>query len=86
MAQPVRPPWLTSAFGSVLRVALPVIMVIGLLSYIAYSPHFGRSVGAALRASDSVQGPSLSADGIDTRPGIIELFYSQPGEGRFDPH
>nr|WP_206027944.1 molybdopterin-dependent oxidoreductase [Rhodococcus kroppenstedtii] len=36
----IRGPWLTSAFGAVLLVALPVITVTGLLSYIAYGPEF----------------------------------------------
>lgn len=39
----IRGPWLTSAFGAVLLVALPVITVTGLLSYIAYGPQFGQA-------------------------------------------
>lgn len=39
----IRGPWLTSAFGAVLLVALPVITVTGLLSYIAYGPEFGQA-------------------------------------------
>ena len=35
---PIRGPWLTSMFGMVLLVALPVEMVTGLLSYAAYNP------------------------------------------------
>ncbi|WP_261770941.1 molybdopterin-dependent oxidoreductase [Rhodococcoides corynebacterioides] len=39
----IRGPWLTSVFGAVLLVALPVITVTGLLSYIAYGPEFGQA-------------------------------------------
>lgn len=40
---PLRGPWLTSVFGSVLLVALPVVILTGLLSYIAYGPQFGQA-------------------------------------------
>nr|WP_308123926.1 molybdopterin-dependent oxidoreductase [Rhodococcus sp. BP-316] len=39
----IRGPWLTSVFGAVLLVSLPVITVTGLLSYIAYGPEFGQA-------------------------------------------
>jgi DMSO/TMAO reductase YedYZ molybdopterin-dependent catalytic subunit len=35
---PVRGPWLTSVFGLVLLVSIPVVIVTGLLSYAAYNP------------------------------------------------
>ncbi|MEC3995786.1 molybdopterin-dependent oxidoreductase [Actinacidiphila sp. DG2A-62] len=35
---PIRGPWLTSVFGVVLLVGLPVVFVTGLLSYAAYNP------------------------------------------------
>ena len=35
---PVRGPWLTSVFGLVLLVSIPVLFVTGLLSYAAYNP------------------------------------------------
>ena len=35
---PLRGLWLTSVFGSVLLVALPVVILTGLVSYIAYAP------------------------------------------------
>ena len=35
---PLRGPWLTSVFGSVLLVGIPVLFVTGLLSYAAYNP------------------------------------------------
>ena len=35
---PVRGPWLTSVFGLVLLVSIPVVLVTGLLSYAAYNP------------------------------------------------
>ena len=38
---PVRGPWLTSVFGSVLLVGMPVVFVTGLLSYAAYNPELG---------------------------------------------
>ena len=40
---PLRGPWLTSVLGSVLLVALPIIIVTGLLSYMAYGPQFGQA-------------------------------------------
>jgi DMSO/TMAO reductase YedYZ molybdopterin-dependent catalytic subunit len=38
---PVRGPWLASVLGSALLVAIPVVAVTGLLSYVAYSPQLG---------------------------------------------
>jgi DMSO/TMAO reductase YedYZ molybdopterin-dependent catalytic subunit len=40
---PLRGPWLTSVFGAVLLAALPVVVLTGLLSYIAYGPRFGQA-------------------------------------------
>lgn len=40
---PLRGPWLTSVFGSVLLVGLPILIVTGLLSYIAYQPQYGQA-------------------------------------------
>jgi hypothetical protein len=37
---PLRGPWLTSVFGAVLLTLLPIVIVTGLLSYIAYQPQF----------------------------------------------
>jgi DMSO/TMAO reductase YedYZ molybdopterin-dependent catalytic subunit len=37
---PIRGPWLTSVFAAVLLVGLPILIVTGLLSYIAYQPQF----------------------------------------------
>jgi DMSO/TMAO reductase YedYZ molybdopterin-dependent catalytic subunit len=37
---PLRGPWLTSVFGLVLLVLLPVMITTGLLSYAAYAPRF----------------------------------------------
>ena len=41
---PLRGPWLTSVFGLVLLVLLPIVTITGLLSYIAYAPQFGQAV------------------------------------------
>jgi DMSO/TMAO reductase YedYZ molybdopterin-dependent catalytic subunit len=41
---PLRGPWLTSVFGLVLLVSLPIVIVTGLLSYIAYAPQFGQAI------------------------------------------
>src|SRR6201996_3155269 len=41
---PLRGPWLTSVFGSVLLIGLPVVTLTGLLSYIAYGPQFGQAI------------------------------------------
>ncbi|WP_431961791.1 molybdopterin-dependent oxidoreductase [Actinacidiphila sp. bgisy160] len=38
---PIRGPWLTSAFGLVLLLGIPVMFVTGLLSYAAYNPGLG---------------------------------------------
>ena len=37
---PLRGPWLTSVFGLVLLLGLPIVIVTGLLSYLAYQPQF----------------------------------------------
>ncbi len=41
---PLRGLWLTSVFGSVLLAALPIVIVTGLISYIAYAPQFGTAL------------------------------------------
>jgi DMSO/TMAO reductase YedYZ molybdopterin-dependent catalytic subunit len=41
---PLRGPWLTSVFGLVLLVTLPIVIVTGLLSYVAYAPQFGQAI------------------------------------------
>jgi DMSO/TMAO reductase YedYZ molybdopterin-dependent catalytic subunit len=41
---PLRGPWLTSVLGLALLVALPVVIITGLLSYIAYAPQFGQAI------------------------------------------
>ncbi|MFJ9371303.1 molybdopterin-dependent oxidoreductase [Nocardia sp. NPDC101769] len=43
---PLRGPWLTSVFGCVLLVCLPIVAVTGLLSYSAYGPQFGQAIPA----------------------------------------
>ncbi|QRP42732.1 molybdopterin-dependent oxidoreductase [Amycolatopsis sp. FDAARGOS 1241] len=40
---PLRGPWLTSVFGAVLLVMLPVVILTGLLDYIAYGPQFRQA-------------------------------------------
>jgi len=40
---PLRGPWLTSVLGLVLLIGLPVVMITGLLDYIAYGPQFGQA-------------------------------------------
>ncbi|MGW3607454.1 molybdopterin-dependent oxidoreductase [Micromonospora sp. NPDC005161] len=40
---PLRGPWLTSVFGVVLLVSLPVVIITGLLDYAAYGPQFGQA-------------------------------------------
>jgi DMSO/TMAO reductase YedYZ molybdopterin-dependent catalytic subunit len=40
---PIRGQWLTSVFGAVLLASLPVLIITGLLDYIAYSPQFGQA-------------------------------------------
>ena len=41
---PLRGPWLTSVFGATLLVVLPIVIITGLLSYIAYGPRFGQAI------------------------------------------
>ena len=43
-SSPLRGPWLTSVFAVVLLVGLPVVIVTGLLSYVAYGPQFGQAI------------------------------------------
>ncbi len=43
---PLRGPWLTSVFGAVLLVGMPIVIVTGLLDYIAYGPQFGQAMPA----------------------------------------
>ncbi|MDX1891637.1 molybdopterin-dependent oxidoreductase [Mycolicibacterium sp. 050158] len=43
---PLRGPWLTSVFGAVLLIVLPIVILTGLLSYIAYGPKFGMAIPA----------------------------------------
>lgn len=40
---PLRGPWMTSVFGLVLLVTLPIVIITGLLSYTAYGPQFGQA-------------------------------------------
>jgi DMSO/TMAO reductase YedYZ molybdopterin-dependent catalytic subunit len=40
---PLRGPWLTSVFGAVLLASLPLVIITGLLDYIAYAPQFGQA-------------------------------------------
>src|SRR6195952_2268553 len=39
---PLRGPWLTSVFASVLLIGIPIVIVTGLLSYAAYNPRLGN--------------------------------------------
>ena len=41
---PLRGPWLTSVFGLVLLVTLPIVIITGLLSYNAYEPQLGQAI------------------------------------------
>ncbi len=41
---PLRGPWLTSVFGVVLLISLPIIIATGLLSYAAYGPALGQAI------------------------------------------
>jgi len=43
---PLRGPWLTSVFAAVLLVALPIVIITGLLSYIAYAPQLNQAIPA----------------------------------------
>ncbi len=43
---PLRGPWLTSVLGLALLITLPIVIVTGLLSYIAYAPAFGQAIPA----------------------------------------
>ena len=59
---PLRGPWLTSVFGLVLLVMLPIVIITGLLSYIAYEPQLGQAIPA------DVGWLRLPAFGWPTRP------------------
>jgi DMSO/TMAO reductase YedYZ molybdopterin-dependent catalytic subunit len=41
---PLRGPWLTSVLGLTLLVTLPIVILTGLLSYIAYAPQLGQAI------------------------------------------
>src|SRR4029079_18115148 len=41
---PLRGPWLTSVLGLVLLITLPIVILTGVLSYIAYGPQFGQAI------------------------------------------
>jgi DMSO/TMAO reductase YedYZ molybdopterin-dependent catalytic subunit len=41
---PLRGPWLTSVLGLMLLITLPIVIITGLLSYIAYGPQFGQAI------------------------------------------
>ncbi|BBZ49953.1 molybdopterin-dependent oxidoreductase [Mycobacterium heidelbergense] len=41
---PLRGPWLTSVFGLALLIVLPIVIITGLLSYIAYAPQLGQAI------------------------------------------
>ncbi len=43
---PLRGRWLTSVLGLVLLVSLPIVILTGLISYIAYGPQFGQAIPA----------------------------------------
>ncbi|KAA0023725.1 molybdopterin-dependent oxidoreductase [Antrihabitans cavernicola] len=43
---PLRGPWLTSVFGAILLISLPVVILTGLLDYIAYGPELNQSIPA----------------------------------------
>lgn len=43
---PLRGPWLTSVFSAVLLVGLPLVIITGLLDYVAYAPRFGQAFPA----------------------------------------
>jgi DMSO/TMAO reductase YedYZ molybdopterin-dependent catalytic subunit len=43
---PLRGPWLTSVLGAALLLTLPIVMLTGLLSYIAYGPQYGQAIPA----------------------------------------
>ena len=43
---PLRGRWFTSVLGLVLLVTLPIVILTGLLSYIAYGPQFGQAIPA----------------------------------------
>lgn len=40
----IRDPWLASVFGAVLLIGLPIVIITGLLSFIAYGAQFGQAM------------------------------------------
>lgn len=45
---PLRGPWLTAMFGSILLVTLPIVIITGLLDWIAYGPRLGQAMPASV--------------------------------------
>ena len=43
---PLRGPWLTAILGAILLAGLPLVIITGLLSYVAYGPRFGQAIPA----------------------------------------
>ncbi|HJQ01794.1 MAG TPA: molybdopterin-dependent oxidoreductase [Jatrophihabitans sp.] len=43
---PLRGPWLTAILGAVLLAGLPLVIITGLLSYLAYGPRLGQAIPA----------------------------------------
>jgi DMSO/TMAO reductase YedYZ molybdopterin-dependent catalytic subunit len=43
---PLRGPWLTAILGAILLAGLPLVIITGLLSYVAYGPQFGQAIPA----------------------------------------
>lgn len=63
---PLRGPWLTSVFGLVPLVALPIITITGLLSYIAYAPQLAQAIPADVGWLGPYRGGSCAAFGQAT--------------------
>jgi DMSO/TMAO reductase YedYZ molybdopterin-dependent catalytic subunit len=58
---PLRGPWLTSVFGAVLLICLPIVIVTGILDYLAYGPGQAIPGDVGLLALPGIEWPTRPA-------------------------
>ncbi len=81
---PIRGPWLTSVFGSILLVGIPVMVITGLVSYAAYNPRLPGNRGHQARRpySDLVSPVAVSRRARTAlRPRSTRFEPAHPLEG-----
>ncbi len=81
---PLRGLWLTSVFGSVLLAALPIVIITGLLSYIAYGPQFGQAIPGDVGwlKLPTFDWPTEPVVALPAQPGPARRARPDPDPGR----